>query len=48
MLVRRFFGSPTGEWETPFEEMERLRQNLSRVLEALGQGIWSHHVEFFL
>jgi HSP20 family protein len=34
MLVRRFFGSPTGEWETPFEEMERLRQNLSRVLEA--------------
>jgi HSP20 family protein len=35
MIIRRIGGLPTGEWRSPFEELERMRREMDRLSEAL-------------
>lgn len=41
MLFRRISGWPTGDWTSPFEELERMRRQMDLLSEGLTKGLWS-------
>jgi HSP20 family protein len=44
MIVRRISDWPTWEWESPFEEMERMRRRMNRLAEELTEGMYREPV----
>jgi HSP20 family protein len=41
MLFRRITGWPTGDWTSPFEELERMRRQMDLLSEGFTRGLWS-------
>jgi HSP20 family protein len=37
MIVRRFFGTPTSEWRSPFGELERMGREMSKIYEDFSR-----------
>jgi len=36
MIIKRILGWPTWEWRSPFDELERMRRDMDRLMEGLG------------
>ena len=40
MLFRRTTRWPTGEWRSPFDELDRMRRQMDLLSEGLSRGVW--------
>jgi len=40
MLLRRVTGWPTGDWASPFDELDRMRRQMDLLSEGLTRGVW--------
>ena len=40
MLLRRVTGWPTGDWTSPFDELDRMRRQMDVLSEGLTRGVW--------